>query len=97
MPKTASKLSHLIRLTSARHWSAASTRAARSPPARLHARLLLEFRNRKRFPNLASFRQVNAGSEIAFSKKDETFQESQGILSPLRLPIPPRPLWRSDT
>src|SRR2546430_201171 len=51
MPKTASKLSHLIRLTSARHWSAASTRAARSPPARLHARLLLEFRSRKRFQN----------------------------------------------
>jgi hypothetical protein len=43
-------------------------------------------------PNLASFRQVDAESEIAFSKKDETFQESQGILSPLRLPVPPRPL-----
>jgi hypothetical protein len=45
----------------------------------------------KCFPNLASFRQVDAESEIAFSKKDETFQESQGILSPLRLPVPPRP------
>jgi hypothetical protein len=44
----------------------------------------------KCFPNLASFRQVGAESEIAFSKKDETFQESQGILSGLRLPIPPR-------
>jgi len=46
----------------------------------------------KCFPNLASFRQVDAESEIAFSKKDDTFQESQGILSPLRLPVPPRPL-----
>jgi hypothetical protein len=45
----------------------------------------------KCFPNLASFQQVDAESEIAFSKKDETFQESQGILSPLRLPVPPRP------
>jgi hypothetical protein len=44
------------------------------------------------FPNLASFRQVDAESEIAFSKKEETFQESPGILSPLRLPVPPRPL-----
>jgi hypothetical protein len=48
------------------------------------------------FPNPASFRQVDAESEIAFSKKDETFQESQGILSPLRLPVPPRPLWSPD-
>ena len=48
-------------------------------------------RPQKCFPNLASFRQVDAESEIAFSKKDETFQESQGILSPLRLPVPPRP------
>src|SRR5882757_5512024 len=47
---------------------------------------------KKCFPNLASFQQVDAESEIAFSKKDETFQESQGILSPLRLPVPPRPL-----
>ena len=39
----------------------------------------------KCFPNFASFRQVDAESEIAFSKKDETLQESQGILSPLRL------------
>src|SRR5439155_13632293 len=54
-------------------------------------RLLLEFRSRKRFPNLASFRQVDAGSELAFSKKDETFKESQGILSPFRLPVPARP------
>jgi hypothetical protein len=45
---------------------------------------------------IASFRQVDAESEIAFSKKDETFQESQGILSPLRLPVPPRPLWSPD-
>src|SRR5882724_3339224 len=50
----------------------------------------------KCFPNLASFRPVDAESEIAFSKKDETFQESQGILSPLRLPVPPRPLWSGD-
>src|ERR1700674_4145960 len=50
----------------------------------------------KCFPNLASFRQVDAESEIAFSKKDETFQESQGILSPLHLPGPPRPLWSPD-
>jgi hypothetical protein len=50
----------------------------------------------KCFPNLASFRQVDAESEIAFSKKDETFQESQGILSPLRLPVPPRPLMSPD-
>jgi hypothetical protein len=48
------------------------------------------------FPNLASFRPVEAESEIVFSKKDETFQKSQGILSPLRLPVPPRPLWSSD-
>jgi hypothetical protein len=46
----------------------------------------------KCFPNLASFRHVNAESALWFFKKDETFQESQGILSPLRLPIPPRPL-----
>src|SRR5438105_11054669 len=42
----------------------------------------------------SKFRFVPAGdaeSEIAFSKKDETFQQSQGILSPLRLPVPPRP------
>jgi hypothetical protein len=51
----------------------------------------------KCFPNLDSFRQVDAESEIAFSKKDETFQESQGILSPLRLPIPPRPLMPKAT
>ena len=50
----------------------------------------------KCFPNLASFRQVDAESEIAFSKKDETFQESQGILSPLRLPVPPRPLMPQE-
>ena len=50
----------------------------------------------KCFPNLASFRQVDAESEIAFSKKYETFQESQGILSPLRLPVPTRPLWPRD-
>jgi hypothetical protein len=54
---------------------------------------LLEFRSRKRFPNLASFRQVDAESEIAFFKRDEIFQQSQGILSPLRRPVPPRPLW----
>jgi hypothetical protein len=36
----------------------------------------------KCFPNLASFRQVDAESEIAFSKKDETFPESQGIFHP---------------
>ena len=50
----------------------------------------------KCFPDLASCRQVDADSEIAFSKKDETFQRSQGILSPLRLPVPPRPLWSGD-
>ena len=38
----------------------------------------------------AWFRQADAESDIAFSKKDETFQESQGILSPLRLPVAPR-------
>jgi hypothetical protein len=38
----------------------------------------------------ASFRQADAESDIAFSKKDETVQESQGILSPLRLPVAPR-------
>jgi hypothetical protein len=48
------------------------------------------------FPNPASFRQVDAESEIAFSKKDETFQESQGILSPLRLPVPPCPLMPQE-
>jgi hypothetical protein len=50
----------------------------------------------KCFPNLASFRQVDAESEVAFSKKDETFQGVQGNLSPLRLPVPPRPLWSLD-
>jgi hypothetical protein len=50
----------------------------------------------KCFPNLASLRQVEAESEIAFPKKDETFQESQGILSPLRLPVPPRPLMPQE-
>ncbi|HWX33533.1 MAG TPA: hypothetical protein VNZ53_39660 [Steroidobacteraceae bacterium] len=49
-------------------------------------------RPQKCFPNLASFRQVDAKGEIVFSKKGESFQESQGILSPLRLPVPPRPL-----
>ena len=53
-------------------------------------------RPQKCFPNLASFRQVDAESEIVFSKKGESFQESQGILSPLRLPVPPRPLWSPD-
>jgi hypothetical protein len=96
MPKTASKLSHLIPTDiSATLVSGIDAGRAESSCTRL----LLEFRSRKRFPNLASFRQVDAGSEIAFSKKDETFQESQGILSPLRLPIPPRPLslGRSNT
>jgi hypothetical protein len=60
-----------------------SVRAIRSP--------------QRSFPNLGSFRQVDAESEIAFSKKDETFQESQGILSPLRLSIPPRPRRASAT
>ena len=32
------------------------------------------------------FRRVEAESEIVFSKKAETFQIAQGILSPLRLP-----------
>jgi hypothetical protein len=41
---------------------------------------------RRRFPNLASYRPVEAESEIVFSKKAETFQIAQGILSPLRLP-----------
>jgi len=50
-------------------------------------------RPQKCFPNLASFRQVDAEGEIVFSKKGESFQESQGILSPLRLPVPPRPLY----
>ena len=45
-------------------------------------------RPQKCFPNLASFRQVDAESEIAFSKKDET--------SPLRPAVPPRPLWSRD-
>ena len=45
-------------------------------------------RPQKCSPNLASFRQVDAESEIAFSKKDET--------SPLRLAVPPRRLWSGD-
>jgi len=48
-------------------------------------------RAQERFPKSPSFRQVDAENEIAFSKKDETIQGSQGILSPLRLPVPPRP------
>jgi hypothetical protein len=40
--------------------------------------------------------EIDAESEITFSKKDEIFQESQGILSSLRLPVPPRPLWSGD-
>jgi hypothetical protein len=50
-------------------------------------------RSQKCFPNPISFRHVDAEIEITFSKKGENFQESQGILSPLRLPVPPRPLW----
>jgi hypothetical protein len=36
----------------------------------------------KCLPNLASFRQVDAESEIVFSKKSESFRGSQGILVP---------------
>jgi hypothetical protein len=50
----------------------------------------------KCFPNLASFRYVDAESEIVLSKKDEAFQESRGIFGPLRLPVPPGPLWPRD-
>ena len=50
----------------------------------------------KMFSKSRFFRQVDAESEIAFSKKDETFQGAQGNLSPLRLPVPPRPLWSLD-
>src|SRR5579872_3987148 len=32
-----------------------------------------------------------------FCKKPFCFQQAQGILSPLRLPIPPRPLWSQDS
>jgi hypothetical protein len=51
----------------------------------------IHLRPPKRFPNLASFQPVEAESEIVFSKKGESFQIAQGILSPLRLPVPPRP------
>ena len=64
----------------------------RAPWLQEACRIVRAIRSPQRcFPNLGSFRQVDAESEIAFSKKDETFQESQGILSPLRLPVPPRP------
>jgi hypothetical protein len=33
----------------------------------------------KCFPNLASFRQVDAESEIAFSKEDETFKSRKAV------------------
>ena len=45
------------------------------------------------FLDIAAFRQVKAESEIVFSKKGESLQIAQGILSPLRLPVPPRPSW----
>jgi hypothetical protein len=32
----------------------------------------------------------------ALCKKSEEFQQTQRILSPLRLPVPPRPLWSRD-
>jgi hypothetical protein len=41
----------------------------------------------KCFPNLASFRPIDAECAFSFSKKDEINQMSQGILSPLRPPI----------
>jgi hypothetical protein len=50
----------------------------------------------KMFSKSRFVRQVDVESEIAFSKKEGTFQESQGSLSPLRLPVSPRPLWLRD-
>jgi hypothetical protein len=54
-------------------------------------RLLLEFRSRKRFANYVLFGQVWRETWRAFFKKPLCSQQAQRILSPLRLPVPPRP------
>jgi hypothetical protein len=54
-------------------------------------RLLLEFRSRKRFANYVLFGQVRRETWRAFFKKPLRSQQAQRILSPLRLPVPPRP------
>jgi hypothetical protein len=53
--------------------------------------LLLEFGSRKRFANHVLFGQVRQETWRAFFKKPLCFQQAQRILSPLRLPVPPRP------
>jgi len=54
-------------------------------------RLLLEFKSRKRFANHVLFGQVRRETWWAFFKKPLCSQQAQRILSPLRLPVPPRP------